>query len=98
MHYSCQWKLSQREKIRRRTLCFGTYPNLILAPSHFWKDTFEARLKSLLEDNDKFLGDNCACEETIIDVPEFAFHVLQLFVNAPLRESQSEDCVNSMKI
>lgn len=43
-------------------------------------------------------GDNYACEETIIDVPEFAFDVLQLFVNAPLRESQSEDCVNSMKI
>jgi hypothetical protein len=68
MHYSCQWKLSQRENIRRRTLCFGTYPDLVLAPSDFWKDTFEARLKSLREDNNKFPRDNYACEETIIEI------------------------------
>ena len=68
MHYSCQWKLSQRENIRRRTLCFGTYPDLVLAPSDFWKDTFEARLKGLQEDNDKFPADNYVCEETIIEI------------------------------
>jgi hypothetical protein len=68
MHYSCQWKLSQRENIRRRTLCFGTYPDLVLASSDFWKDTFEARLKSLREDNDKFPGDKYTCEETIIEI------------------------------
>jgi hypothetical protein len=68
MHYSYHWKLSQRENIRRRTLCFGTYPDLVLAPTDFWKDTFEARLKSLREDNDKFPGDHYTCEETIIEI------------------------------
>ena len=68
MHYNYQWKLSQRENIRRRTLCFGTYPDLVLAPSDFWKDTFEARLNSLREDNDKFPGDNYTCEETIVEI------------------------------
>lgn len=67
IHYNCQWKLSQRENIRR-TLCFGTYPDLVLAPSDFWKDTFEARLKSLREDNGKFPRDNYTCEETIIEI------------------------------
>ncbi|KAN0122967.1 hypothetical protein V8E51_001293 [Hyaloscypha variabilis] len=46
--------ISQREKIRARRIYLDTNPDLVLAPSNFWKD--------------KFLGDSYTCEETIIEI------------------------------
>ncbi|KAH8749368.1 hypothetical protein F5883DRAFT_581376 [Diaporthe sp. PMI_573] len=68
IHYEFRWKVSQREKIRARQVCSDTDPNLVLAPSDFWKITFEPRLTALLEDEDKWPGDRYTCEETIIDI------------------------------
>jgi hypothetical protein len=58
----------QREKIRARHVYSDTDPDLVLAPSDFWKVNFQARLESLLEDEDKFLRDSYMCEETIIEI------------------------------
>ena len=66
IHYDYRWKISQREKIRARHVYSDTEPDLVLAPSDFWKVDFEARLESLLADEDKFPGDDYTCEETII--------------------------------
>jgi hypothetical protein len=49
----------------KRTVCSDTDPNLVLAPSDFWNVNFQARLESLLQDEDKFPGDIYTCEETI---------------------------------
>src|ERR1700726_3920568 len=46
----------------------GTDPDLVLAPSDFWKVDFQARLETLLQDEDKFPGDTYTCEETIIEI------------------------------
>lgn len=40
----------------------------VLAPSDFWKVDFQARLESLLQDEDKFPGGTYTCEETIIEI------------------------------
>jgi hypothetical protein len=68
IHYDFRWKISQRENIRARHVCSDTDPDLVLAPSDFWKDDFEARLESLLNDEDNFPGDSYTCEETIIEI------------------------------
>jgi hypothetical protein len=56
-------KISQRENIRARHVCSDTDPDLVLAPSDFWNVNFQARLESLLKDEDKFSGDSYTCEE-----------------------------------
>ncbi|PVH75292.1 hypothetical protein DL98DRAFT_551725 [Cadophora sp. DSE1049] len=61
-------KISQRENIRARHVCSDTDPNLVLAPSDFWQIDFQARLESLLQNEDKFPGDNYTYEETIIEI------------------------------
>jgi hypothetical protein len=66
IHYDFRGKISQRENIRARNVCSNTDPDLVLAPSDFWKIKFKARLESLLQDKDKFPGDTYMCEETII--------------------------------
>lgn len=68
IHYDFRWKVSQREKIRGRQICSDTDPDLVLAPSDFWKITFEPRLVTLLKDEEKWPGDKYACEETNIDI------------------------------
>ena len=68
IHYDFQWKISQRENIRARHVCSDTDPDLVLAPSDFRKINFQARLESLLRDEDKFPGDIYTCEETIIEI------------------------------
>ena len=68
IHYDFRWKISQRENIRARTVFSDTDPDLVLAPSDFWNVNFQARLESLLQDEDKFPGDNYTCEETIIEI------------------------------
>jgi hypothetical protein len=60
--------LIQRENIRARHVYSDTDPDLVLAPSDFWKVNFQARLESLLKDEDKFLGDSYMCEETIVEI------------------------------
>ena len=62
IHYDFRWK------IRARHVYSDTDPNLVLAPSDFWKVNFQARLESLLKDEDKFPGDSYTCEETIIEI------------------------------
>ncbi|KAI9765131.1 MAG: hypothetical protein M1840_007838 [Geoglossum simile] len=49
-------------------MTFDTDSDLVLAPSDFWKVDFQARLESLLQDEDKFPGDTYTCEETIIEI------------------------------
>jgi hypothetical protein len=68
IHYDFQWKISQREKIRARRVYSDTDPDLVLAPSDFWKVNFQARLDNYLKDEDKFPGDSYTCEETIIEI------------------------------
>ncbi|KAH8747628.1 hypothetical protein F5883DRAFT_437030 [Diaporthe sp. PMI_573] len=68
IHYDFRWKVSQRENIRARHVCLDTDPDLVLAPSDFWKVDFQARLEVLLKDEDKFPGDAYACKETIVDI------------------------------
>ncbi|KAI9762389.1 MAG: hypothetical protein M1840_001250 [Geoglossum simile] len=68
IHYDFRWKISQRENIRARHVCSDIDPDLVLAPSDFWKVNFQARLESLLKDKDKFPGDGYMCEETIIEI------------------------------
>jgi hypothetical protein len=68
IHYDFRWKISQRENIRARHVCSDTDPDLVLAPSDFWKVNFQARLDSLLKDEGKFPGDSYTCEETIIEI------------------------------
>ena len=51
MHYDFRWKVSQRENIRARHVCSDTDPDLVLAPSDFWKVNFQARLEALLKDS-----------------------------------------------
>ena len=68
IHYDFRWKISQRENIRARHVYSDTDPDLVLAPSDFWKVNFQARLESLLKDEDKFPGDSYTCEETIIKI------------------------------
>ncbi|RDL36560.1 Uncharacterized protein BP5553_05912 [Venustampulla echinocandica] len=68
IHYDFRWKISQRENIRARHVCSDTDPDLVLAPGDFWKVDFQARLESLLQDEDKFPGDTYTCEETIIEI------------------------------
>jgi hypothetical protein len=68
IHYDFRWKISHRENIRARHVCSDTDPDLVLAPSDFWKVNFQARLESLLHDEDKFPGDIYTCEETIIEI------------------------------
>ena len=43
-------------------------PSPILAPSDFWNVNFQARLESLLQDEDKFPGDNYTYGKTIIEI------------------------------
>jgi hypothetical protein len=71
IHYDFQWKISQRENIRARHVCSDTDPDLVLAPSDFWKVKFQARLESLvneIKDEGKFPGDTYTCDETIIEI------------------------------
>jgi hypothetical protein len=68
IHYDFQWKISQREKIRARRVFSDTDPDLVLAPSDFWKVKFHPRLDNYLKDEDKFPEDKYTCEETIIEV------------------------------
>jgi hypothetical protein len=68
IHYDFRWKVSHRENIRARHVCSDTDPDLVLAPSDFWKVNFQARLESLLKDEDKFPGESYTCEETIIEI------------------------------
>lgn len=68
IHYDFRWKVSQRENIRARHICSDTVPDLILAPSDFWKVDFQPRLESVLTDKDKFPGERYTCEETIIEI------------------------------
>lgn len=68
IHYDFRWKVSQRENIRARHVCSDTDPDLVLAPSDFWKANFQARLEALLKDEHKFPGDTYAYEETIVDI------------------------------
>jgi hypothetical protein len=68
IHYDFQWKISQREKIRARRVFSDTDPDLVLAPSDFWKVKFHPRLNNYLKDEDKFPEDKYTCEETIIEV------------------------------
>ncbi|KAK4236845.1 hypothetical protein C8A03DRAFT_16546 [Achaetomium macrosporum] len=68
IHYDFRWKVSQRENIRARHVCSDTDPDLVLAPSDFWRVNFKTRLETLLKDKDKFPGDVYTCEETIIDI------------------------------
>jgi hypothetical protein len=42
IHYDFRWKISQRENIRARHVYSDTDPNLVLAPSDFWKVNFQA--------------------------------------------------------
>ena len=51
-----------------RHVCSDTDPDLVLAPSHFWKVNFQTRLETLLKDEDKFPGDAYTCEETIVKI------------------------------
>jgi hypothetical protein len=53
---------------RARHVYLHIDPDLVLALSDFWKVNFWARLKSLLKDEDKFLGDSYTCKETIIEI------------------------------
>ncbi|ELR06464.1 hypothetical protein VC83_03635 [Pseudogymnoascus destructans] len=50
IHYDFQWKISQRENIRARNVCSDTDPDLVLAPSDFWKVKFQAQLESLMKE------------------------------------------------
>jgi hypothetical protein len=68
IHYDFRWKISHRENIRARHVCSDTDPDLVLALSDFWKVNFQARLESLLHDEDKFPRDIYTCEETIIEI------------------------------
>lgn len=68
IHYDFRWKVSQRENIRARHVYSDTDPDLVLAPSDFWKVKFQSRLESLLKDKDRFPGENYTCEETIIEI------------------------------
>lgn len=68
IHCDFRWKISQRENIRARHVCSDTDPDLVLAPSDFWKVNFQARLEALLKDEYKFPGDTYTCEETIVDI------------------------------
>jgi hypothetical protein len=68
IHYDFRWKVSHCENIRARHVCSDTDPDLVLAPSDFWKVNFQARLETLLEDEDKFPGKSYTCEETIIEI------------------------------
>ena len=68
IHYDFRWKISQSENIRARHVCSDTDPDLVLAPSDFWKINLQARLESLLQDEDKLPGDTYTCEETIIEI------------------------------
>jgi len=68
IYYDFRWKISQRENIGARHVCSDTDPNLVLALSDFWKVKFQARLESLLKDEDKFPRDIYTCEETIIEI------------------------------
>jgi len=42
IHYDFQWKVSHCENIRARHVCSDTDPDLVLAPSGFWKVNFQA--------------------------------------------------------
>jgi hypothetical protein len=68
IHYDFRWKVSQRENIRARHVCSDTDPDLVLAPSDFWKVNFQSRLEALLKDEQKSPGERYTCEETIIDI------------------------------
>jgi len=68
IHYDFRWKISQCENIRAKHICSNTDPNLVLAPSDFWKVNFETRLETLLQNEDKFPRDIYICEETIIEI------------------------------
>ncbi|KFY68606.1 hypothetical protein V496_00949 [Pseudogymnoascus sp. VKM F-4515 (FW-2607)] len=71
IHYDLRWKISQRENIRARRVCSDTDPDLVLAPSDFWKVKFQARLESLIQemkDDGKLQGDSYTCDETIIEI------------------------------
>ncbi|KAH6661717.1 hypothetical protein B0J14DRAFT_622130 [Halenospora varia] len=61
-------KHNLREKIRARRVFSDTDPDLVLAPSDFWKVKFHPRLDNYLKDEDKFPEDKYTCEETIIEV------------------------------
>ena len=63
---TASWKVSQRENIRARHVCSDTDPDLVLAPSDFWKVNFQARLEALLKDNDKFPGNTYTCDHRYI--------------------------------
>jgi hypothetical protein len=66
IHYDLKWKISQRENIRARQVYVGSDSDLVLAPSDYWTLNFQARLKGLLEDKDKFPGESYMCEEVNI--------------------------------
>lgn len=66
IHYDFCWKVSQRENIRARSVCTDSDLDLVLAPGDFWETDFKPRLESLLEDKEKFPGDNYTCEETTV--------------------------------
>jgi hypothetical protein len=68
IYYDFRWKISQRENVRARTVCSDTDSDLVLAPSDFWNVNFQARLESLLQDEDKFPEDIYTYEETIIEI------------------------------
>ena len=68
IHYDFRWKVSHRQNTRARNVYSDTDPDLVLAPSDFWKVNFEARLESMLKDEDKFPGESYTCEETIIEI------------------------------
>lgn len=46
----------------------GQIPNLVVAPSNFWKITFQPRLAILLKDEAKLPGDQYTYEEITIEI------------------------------
>ncbi|KAF1729921.1 hypothetical protein CRV24_010465 [Beauveria bassiana] len=67
IHYDFVWKVSLRDNIRRRPITGNDQPDdLVLAPSDYWKETFQAQLESTIANNERLPGREYACDETIV--------------------------------
>ncbi|EJP61977.1 uncharacterized protein BBA_09025 [Beauveria bassiana ARSEF 2860] len=69
IHYDFVWKVSLRENIRRRPITGNDQPDdLVLAPSVFWKEIFQAQLESTIASDERLPGREYTCEETIVAI------------------------------
>ncbi|EJP61466.1 uncharacterized protein BBA_09602 [Beauveria bassiana ARSEF 2860] len=69
IHYDFVWKVFLRENIRRRPITGNGQPDdLVLAPSDFWKEIFQAQLDNTIASDERLPGREYTCDETIVTI------------------------------